>query len=99
MRARLGAFLLAVVAAMAAVASVWTPYGPLAVNLRQRLAGPGAAHWLGTDEFGRDVLSRVMTGASISLSVGIVTVGVRHCWRAPRSAWSPAMRAAGPTGC
>ena len=58
-------FLVTVAAALtAATAAFWTPYNPLAVNLRARLQPPSALHWLGTDEFGRDVLSRIMAGAA-----------------------------------
>lgn len=82
MRARLrpnlalGALLLGVVGAVAATAAMWTPFNPLQVNLRRRLQAPGAAHWLGTDEFGRDVLSRLMAGAENSVVVALATVAV-----------------------
>lgn len=69
-----GGTLLAFVAAMAILAAFWTPYGPRAVNLRRRLNPPSEMHWLGTDEFGRDVLSRLMAGAETSLTVAVVTV-------------------------
>lgn len=69
-----GLLLLGVVGAMALVSLAWTPYGPLAINLRQRLKPPSAAYWLGTDEFGRDVLSRIMAGAATSLAVALGTV-------------------------
>jgi peptide/nickel transport system permease protein len=62
------------VLAAAAVGTVWTPYDPLRVDIRVRLQAPSAAHWLGTDEFGRDVLSRILAGASTSVWIGLVTV-------------------------
>src|SRR5206468_9004975 len=46
-------------------------YDPLTVDSAQRLAAPSAAHWLGTDSFGRDVWARIIHGARISLAVGI----------------------------
>ncbi len=46
-------------------------YDPLSVNSLQRLAPPSAQHWLGTDSFGRDVWSRIIHGARISLAVGV----------------------------
>ncbi len=57
-----------------------TPYSPITMNLGERLAAPSALHWFGTDDFGRDMLSRVMAGAGISLGVAalvlvIATVG------------------------
>lgn len=61
----------------AAVAAPWlAPYDPLAVNLPQALLAPSAAHWLGTDTLGRDVLSRLLYGARISLVIGFIAVGV-----------------------
>lgn len=53
---------------------VWLPYDPLAIDLDHTLAPPSLAHWLGTDEFGRDVASRAMLGARISMLIAIQTV-------------------------
>jgi len=53
---------------------VWLPYDPLAIDLDHTLAAPSLAHWLGTDEFGRDVASRAMLGARISILIAIQTV-------------------------
>lgn len=50
------------------------PRGPAAQDLPARLLGPGAAHWMGTDELGRDVFARVLYGARISMLVGISVV-------------------------
>ncbi|MGD9844320.1 MAG: ABC transporter permease [Variibacter sp.] len=55
---------------------VWTPYSPLAMNMRQRFHGPSLEHVFGTDQFGRDVLSLLMAGAQNSLTVGIVAVAI-----------------------
>ena len=52
------------------------PYSPTQYDLDARLIGPDARHWLGTDDRGRDVLSRMIYGARISLSVGFVAVGI-----------------------
>ncbi|HEY6433774.1 MAG TPA: ABC transporter permease [Acetobacteraceae bacterium] len=61
--------------ALAAVLAPWiTPYPPNVVKVAGRLAMPSAAHWLGTDELGRDVLTRVIYGARTSLTVGFVVV-------------------------
>ncbi len=60
---------------LAAILAPWiTPYPPNVVNVAGRLAPPSAAHWLGTDELGRDVLTRVIYGARTSLTVGFVVV-------------------------
>ena len=74
LNAVIGTGLLVPMLIVALLAPVWTPYGPAAVNLRARLQPPSAAHWFGTDEFGRDVLSRAMAGASTSVLVAAVTV-------------------------
>ncbi|MEG1500489.1 MAG: ABC transporter permease [Clostridiales bacterium] len=50
------------------------PYDPISQDMSIRLLGPSAAHWFGTDEFGRDVLSRVLVGSRLSLMAGLITV-------------------------
>jgi peptide/nickel transport system permease protein len=60
---------------LAAVLAPWiTPYAPDTVNVAGRLATPSPAHWLGTDELGRDVLTRIIFGARTSLAVGFSVV-------------------------
>ena len=53
-----------------------SPYSPTAYDLDSALSAPNSIHWLGTDEQGRDVLSRLIHGSRISLSVGFVAVGL-----------------------
>ncbi len=53
-----------------------TPYDPDTIDAYHVLTSPSAAHWFGTDELGRDVLTRVIFGARISLKVGFVAVGI-----------------------
>ncbi len=60
----------------AALSLVYTPRDPLQMSIAGRLQGPTAAHPLGTDQFGRDILSRVMTGAVTSILVGVIAVGI-----------------------
>jgi len=60
----------------ALLAPVLAPYDPSAYNVKQILLSPSPAHWLGTDQIGRDVLSRMLYGARISMSVGFVSVGI-----------------------
>jgi peptide/nickel transport system permease protein len=55
---------------------VYTPRDPLRMELSARLQAPSAAHPMGTDHYGRDLLSRVMRGAIASLAVGAVAVGI-----------------------
>ncbi len=60
---------------LVAILAPWlAPYDPLAQNILHRLEPPSAQFWLGTDSYGRDVLSRLMFGARVSLVVGIVAV-------------------------
>ena len=59
------------------VAGPWiAPYDPLAQDLSKSLLGPSPEHWFGTDSFGRDILSRVLYGARISLLVGVASQGI-----------------------
>ncbi len=60
-----------------AVAAIWiAPYEPSAQHLPDRLSGPSLRYLLGTDELGRDVLSRILAGIRVSLAVGFVAVGI-----------------------
>src|SRR5204863_3874808 len=59
---------------LAALAPLVAPYDPIEQAVRQRLLGPSAAHLLGVDELGRDVLSRVLHGGRVSLPVAAVVV-------------------------
>jgi peptide/nickel transport system permease protein len=72
-----GGLIVALVVLMALVSFVWTPHDPTLVNPASRLRNVGdPEHWLGTDKFGRDVLSQVLVGARTTLFVGVVAVGV-----------------------
>lgn len=71
-----GAAIVALFFAVAAAAPLVAPYDPIEGKLGERLLAPGATHWLGTDELGRDLLSRVIYGARISLQIQIVAVGI-----------------------
>ncbi len=53
-----------------------SPYDPARLDLTGRLMGPTAAHWFGTDELGRDILSRTIFGARISMIVAVSVVGL-----------------------
>jgi len=62
--------------ALALMAPLLAPYAPGATDLAARLAPPGAQHWFGTDALGRDIFSRVLYGARVSLLVGFLTVTI-----------------------
>lgn len=70
--ARISIIVIALFAAAAVFAPVLTPYGYEQQDLAARLSGPSARHLLGTDELGRDLLTRMLYGSRISLLVGIV---------------------------
>lgn len=74
--AMVGLVITAIIAALALLAPLIAPHDPLHQNLRQALAPPSATHWMGTDEFGRDIFSRILFGAGISLQVGLLVVFV-----------------------
>ncbi|MBQ6369550.1 MAG: ABC transporter permease [Parasporobacterium sp.] len=61
---------------IAVFADVLTPYDYDAQNLSEKLRQPSAAHWFGTDDFGRDILTRVFVGTRVSLLVSILAVGI-----------------------
>ena len=65
-----------VLLATAALSLVYTPKDPLEMSITGRLQGPTATHPFGTDQFGRDLLSRVMRGAITSILVGVIAVGI-----------------------
>ncbi|MFZ7127152.1 MAG: ABC transporter permease [Desulfobacterales bacterium] len=69
-----GLIILAAMGLMALSAGWLAPYDPIRLSLGERLQPPGPAHWFGTDEMGRDILSRVMHGARISLRIGFVVI-------------------------
>jgi peptide/nickel transport system permease protein len=65
-----GAVIILVMLAVALLAHALAPYDPYLADYGAQFSRPGADHWFGTDEFGRDVLSRIMYGARIALFVG-----------------------------
>jgi len=61
---------------VAIFAPLIAPYDPTAVDVSRALEPPGPTHWFGTDDLGRDVFSRTVYGSRISLSVGLIAVGI-----------------------
>jgi len=66
----------ALIAAMALLSFFWTPYDVTQLVVADRMQPPSAAHWFGTDQFGRDILSMIMVGARNSIAVALVAVGI-----------------------
>jgi peptide/nickel transport system permease protein len=71
-----GTLLTLLVLLAAAVSLVWTPGSPYEINLADKLQPPTGQHWLGTDPFGRDILSLLLVGARNSILVGVVAVSI-----------------------
>lgn len=67
---------LVVALAVSVLANVIAPYDPIAQNLGDTFAAPSAAHWLGTDDLGRDVLSRMIFGTRVSILASLLAVGI-----------------------
>ena len=76
--ALVGLGILVILVLLALFADVIEDYDTVVIkqNLANRLKGPSAEHWLGTDEFGRDIFARLVHGARVSLKVGIIAVGI-----------------------
>jgi peptide/nickel transport system permease protein len=72
----LGALILTLIIALAVFAPLLSPWSPTAIRVAQRLKPPSLQHWFGTDEFGRDILARIMFGARASLGIGLAVVAV-----------------------
>jgi peptide/nickel transport system permease protein len=72
----IGAGLTALFVLAALVSFIWTPYDATQISIVNKLKTPSMAHWLGTDHFGRDMLSMIMVGARVSMAVAFVAVGV-----------------------
>ncbi|HQX59589.1 MAG: ABC transporter permease [Rhodoferax sp.] len=68
----IGLALVGAVVLMALLANFIAPFDPLKGNFKARMLAPGAEHWLGTDHFGRDILSRILHGAQVSLRIGFL---------------------------
>jgi peptide/nickel transport system permease protein len=71
-----GALVLMLIIMLAVFAPLLSPWSPTAIRVAQRLKPPSLQHWFGTDEFGRDILARIMFGARASLGIGLAVVAV-----------------------
>ena len=72
----LGAVLTSVFLLAALISFVWTPYDYAGLDIANKLHSPSLAHPMGTDHFGRDILSMIMVGARTSIAVALVAVGI-----------------------
>ena len=74
---RIGLAITAVITAMALVGCFWTPYAPTAMSGSEKFAAPSLRHLFGTDNFGRDIFSRVMVGARTTFFISACPSGLR----------------------
>ncbi|WP_213955103.1 MULTISPECIES: ABC transporter permease [unclassified Variovorax] len=72
----IGAVLSLLLLLAAGISFVWTPWSPYEMDIASKLQPPSAAHWLGTDAYGRDVASLLLVGARASILVGVIAVGI-----------------------
>src|SRR5712691_4938385 len=75
-RGLVGGLVVALILAVGTLAPAIAPYSYSTQSLLGRLERPSAAHWLGTDGFGRDILSRVIWGGRVSLEIGLLATGL-----------------------
>jgi peptide/nickel transport system permease protein len=71
----IGAVIFVLIVVVALAAPLLSPYDPVQQNILHRLKGPGPEFWLGTDAYGRDILSRLLYGARVSLVIGVAAIG------------------------
>lgn len=77
---------------LAALSFVWTPYDIEVFDIPNKLQPPGGANLLGTDQFGRDILSMIMMGARTSIAVALLAVGIGMALGVPLGLWAAARR-------
>jgi len=74
--AMIGLILVVIIVGSAILAPLLVPHDPNKINVRYRLKGPSAEHWIGTDQIGRDVLSRIIMGSRIALQVALFSISI-----------------------
>ena len=94
----LGAVLTSVFLLAALISFVWTPYDYAGLDIANKLRSPSLAHPMGTDHFGRDILSMIMVGARTSIAVALVAVGIGMGLGVPLGLLAAAHRGDGRVG-
>lgn len=72
----IGLSIIIIVLLISLLSLFYTPHNPQAMSIRDRIAPPSLSHPFGTDDYGRDILSRIMVGATTAIGVGLVAVGI-----------------------
>ncbi len=75
-QARIGGTIVVGLVLIVLLAPTLAPYDPLHPSVLDRFQGPSRAHWFGTDDLGRDILSRIVYGSRVSLRIGVIAVGI-----------------------
>ena len=88
----LGGALTFVFLGAALLSFLWVPYDVTQLDIANKIKGPSAAHWLGTDHYGRDILAMIMVGARTSIAVAVVAVGIGMLVGVPLGLWAAARR-------
>ena len=88
----IGAFLTLLFVAAALLSFVWTPFDIESLDIKNKLHAPNGTNLLGTDHFGRDILSMIMMGARTSIAVALLAVGIGMCIGVPLGLWAAARR-------
>ena len=74
--ALVGCLMFLLIVILALIGTRFTPYDPVQIDIKNRLAAPSSVYWLGSDHFGRDIFSRLLAGAHLSLLIGLVSVSL-----------------------
>ncbi len=88
----LGIVLTALFLCIAVLSFLWTPYDIEVFDIPNKLQTPSGSNWLGTDQFGRDILSMIMMGARTSIAVALLAVGIGMAIGVPLGLWAAARR-------
>lgn len=88
----LGAALTLVFVAAALVSLIWTPFDITVLDISNKIKSPSLRNPLGTDHFGRDILSMIMVGARTSIAVAVIAVGIGMLFGVPLGLWAAARK-------
>jgi len=88
----IGACLTLVFVLAALVSFIWTPFDVTGIDIANKIKPPSARNLLGTDHFGRDILSMIMVGARVSIAVAVVAVGIGMAFGVPLGLWAAAKK-------
>ncbi|MBT9384086.1 ABC transporter permease [Pseudooceanicola sp. CBS1P-1] len=88
----IGALLTGLFTGAALLSFLWVPYDVTQMDIAHKIKPPSGVHWLGTDHYGRDILSMIMVGARTSIAVAVLAVGIGMGLGVPLGLWAAARR-------